>query len=1055
LALTRTRPSARRCTAVALSLALGAGGAVALTGSAAALPSGGALLYGLTASNGLVSIRTASGVLSAAVPITGLDAGDALVGIDIRPATGQLYALGKGNVAGNDSLYVVTPTTGAATKVGDLTTRLDASATNFGVDVNPQADALRVVASTRQNLAVNLTTAAVTVQTSLTNPGLLQPAPVPAGAAYTDNVAGTSQTTLFDLDTVNNRLYTQVPSTGVVTTVGSLTTPAPDGEAGFDVDGLTGIGLAALTVDQVTGLYAVDLPTAATILPSTQTNRLGFYDLGNVIDITAAPSRIGVAGDVVVPEAGGTATVTLVRTGDLSEVATVDYTTVDGSATAGQDFTFADGTVTFPAGLSTATISVPITSESLPDGDEDFTVVLSQPSATTLLTDRTAKVTIDNDDAGALLYGLTSTDHLAQIRVADGIVGTPAAITGLPGGSDVVGIDVRPATGQLFAVVDGATDSLWTVAPGTGAATKVADLSVPLEGTSFGVDFNPTVDRLRIVSNSGQNLRVVPTTGAVTEDLDLVYSDTNNGTPDVRGAAYTNSVGGATTTALYDIDPSTDLLLLQAPPNNGVLGEVAPLGVNAAGEVGFDIDGSSGTGYASLSVGGEVGLYTVALPTTPIATAAVARVLDYALTGVEDITVATPRFSVTDQTVPEGATATFSVTRTGDTTEAATVTYTTSNDTASAGSDYTAATGTLTFAPGQASRSFTVATAVDSVAEADETVTITLSAATPGNVIGAVPAATLTISEVPPSVISLTLGPQVVDETAGVVVVPVTRTNAGIAASVDFVTADGGARAGQDYLSNGGRISFAAGESSALIGVRLLDDTRVENNESFAIRLSNPSVGALIGQAQAVVTTVSEDVRQATQVTLLATPQVQSPGQAVLAGQLTSNGAPVGGARVYILSVPVDGSAPLKVARTLTTQANGLFSTQVRPTVHTGFFAVFTGDTQLLASASPNRTVLVRFSNPTVSGQTTIARGSTASFQGVVFPGNSRPKVKLQYLAGNRWVDLTGLVTANQDGTYALARRFALPGTFRLRVVAPGTPLNNGSVSSVFTLRVT
>ncbi len=195
--------------------------------------------------------------------------------------------------------------------------------------------------------------------------------------------------------------------------------------------------------------------------------------------------------------------------------------------------------------------------------------------------------------------------------------GTPVSkpITGLQAAENILGIDMRPATGQLFAL--GSTSRIYAINMSSGAATMVGTLpfTTLLIGTSFGFDFNPTVDRIRVVSNTGQNLRLNPNDGTVAAvDMPL-----NPGTPMIAGAAYTNSFPGATTTVLFDIDPSTDKVYTQTPPNNGTLVELGNLGVDAAGEVGFDIGGTSNKPYALLNVGGTVRIYSVNITTGAVA----------------------------------------------------------------------------------------------------------------------------------------------------------------------------------------------------------------------------------------------------------------------------------------------------------------------------------------------------------------------------------------------------------------------------------------------------
>ena len=180
------------------------------------------------------------------------------------------------------------------------------------------------------------------------------------------------------------------------------------------------------------------------------------------------------------------------------------------------------------------------------------------------------------------------------------------AITGLATGEMVLGIDFRPATSQLYAL--GSSSRLYTVNASSGAAVAIgmAPFSVALSGTDFGFDFNPVADRARIVSNTGQNLRVNPVDGTLTVDGAL-----NPSTGGISAAAYTNNFAGTTSTMLFDIDVMTDKLYLQNPPNTGNLVEIGSLGVNVDAVSGFDIGGTSGMAYAILTSGGFTNLYQI------------------------------------------------------------------------------------------------------------------------------------------------------------------------------------------------------------------------------------------------------------------------------------------------------------------------------------------------------------------------------------------------------------------------------------------------------------
>jgi len=206
--------------------------------------------------------------------------------------------------------------------------------------------------------------------------------------------------------------------------------------------------------------------------------------------------------------------------------------------------------------------------------------------------------------AAEAFYGVTGDNQLVTFQSDNVTNVVPAhAITGLPGGEDIVGLDVRPLNGQLYAL--GKTSRVYVINPRTGAARQVgATPFIPaLAGTTFGFDFNPTVDRIRVTSDAEQNLRLNPDNGTVAGvDTNLAYAPADPGAgtnPSVAGSGYTNSFAGATSTTLYDIDNARHALVIQNPPNAGTLTTVGALGTtnNAAA---FDI-GEGNVGYAVLT----------------------------------------------------------------------------------------------------------------------------------------------------------------------------------------------------------------------------------------------------------------------------------------------------------------------------------------------------------------------------------------------------------------------------------------------------------------------
>ena len=206
-------------------------------------------------------------------------------------------------------------------------------------------------------------------------------------------------------------------------------------------------------------------------------------------------------------------------------------------------------------------------------------------------------------------FAVDSSNKLLIFNPTSAAAPVSKSITGLQPMETILGIDMRPATAQLYAL--GSTSRIYTINMASGIAMAVGTgaFSPALSGTTFGFDFNPTVDRIRVVSNTGQNLRLNPVTGSVASSDPKL----NPGTPSVDGAAYTNSFPGATSTILYDIDYVTNRLHIQNPANAGTLDAGKPLGIDVAAGNGFDIGGRTNNAWAIFTVNGLPGLYSISL----------------------------------------------------------------------------------------------------------------------------------------------------------------------------------------------------------------------------------------------------------------------------------------------------------------------------------------------------------------------------------------------------------------------------------------------------------
>jgi hypothetical protein len=220
------------------------------------------------------------------------------------------------------------------------------------------------------------------------------------------------------------------------------------------------------------------------------------------------------------------------------------------------------------------------------------------------------------DDSSRMFYATTDQNLLLQFneRSPDRIRDIQV-IRGLGDGATLRGIDFRPATGDLYGV--GSDNIVYRINPRTAIAVAEGPAFTPgLRGNAFGVDFNPTVDKIRVVSDAQQNLRLNVDEGTVlSADKDL-----NPGMPQAVGSAYTNSSftpNRPMTTTLYTVDAATDQLFVQNPPNDGTLTMPKRLRVDVGPNTGFDIAGADNTGYLTTSTSRSRGstLYKVDVTT--------------------------------------------------------------------------------------------------------------------------------------------------------------------------------------------------------------------------------------------------------------------------------------------------------------------------------------------------------------------------------------------------------------------------------------------------------
>lgn len=223
------------------------------------------------------------------------------------------------------------------------------------------------------------------------------------------------------------------------------------------------------------------------------------------------------------------------------------------------------------------------------------------------------------DDGRLVSFRSDKPGRSQEIGFVTGLVGNDVAL---------VGIDFRVADGKLYGVSNGG--GVYTIDRRSGVASFVNSLTVALTGAFFGVDFNPALDRLRIVSDAGQNLSHNVNAGGTTAAQTMLNTTGPTCPPalppptvlGVSGAAYTSNdnepANPTTNTTLFDINTMSDQVVIQSPPGLGILVATGSLGVDAGPRVGFDIYSSLVGGvsvqnraFASLVVGGVYGFYQI------------------------------------------------------------------------------------------------------------------------------------------------------------------------------------------------------------------------------------------------------------------------------------------------------------------------------------------------------------------------------------------------------------------------------------------------------------
>lgn len=589
--------------------------------------------------------------------------------------------------------------------------------------------------------------------------------------------------------------------------------------------------LGRLVATSASGTANGGLQTTTTFDPAG--NRAAYAVSG----ATSSPNIVGLSISNATASEGGSLTFTVTKSGTATAPVSANFATADGSAVAGNDYNAASGTLTFAPGDTTKTITVSTIDDNINEPTESFSVVLSAATGGATINGATGTGTInDNDPAPSFTIGnagpVTEGGSLSFTVTKTGATSVPVDVYfATANGSAIAGSDYNAASGALtFAPSDTTkTITISTIDDAVNEPTET--FTVSLSATSGGAIISAGTGTIN--DNDAAPSFSISNATAVAEGGALSFTVTKSG---ATAQSYSINFATADGSALAGSDyNATSGTLTFAPGDTSKTISVSTIddAVNEPTET-LTVALSGPSGGATIGTGNA--------------------------TGTINDNDAAPSFAINNAgTVAEGGTFTFTVTKSGTTSQVYTVNYATANGSAVAGGDYNAVSGTLTFAPGDTSKTISVSTIDDAVNEPVETFSVLLSGPSGGATIGnGTGTATINDNDAAPSFAINNAG--TITE-GGVFTFTVTKSGATSQTfAVNYATADGSAVAGSDYYGVSGTLTFAPGDTAKTINVSTIDDTTVEPAETLLVNLSGATGGAGISAAQGSGTINDNDV---------------------------------------------------------------------------------------------------------------------------------------------------------------------------------------------------
>jgi subtilisin family serine protease len=534
-------------------------------------------------------------------------------------------------------------------------------------------------------------------------------------------------------------------------------------------------------------------------------------------------------------EGSGHAVITVGREGSVAFTSKVHYATQNGTAAAPADYTATSGTLTFLPGQSIRTFNVPIIDDSSPEGNETVTLKLSAPSNANLLPNPTRILTITENDR-ALRFATSVT---AVSEAAGSVTVNVTRLGGLGGSISVhyATSDVEATAGKDYTAKSG-TLTFATDVTNQSITVPIAE-DVPLERTeSFLITLSSPTAGVLLASPKVTEVRIKE------DDSGLIFRPGNFAVLENQG-------------------PATVYVERAGPTGVAVSGSFLTSGGTATPGV----DYTSRSGTLSLRASQNSSYFMVQIfddpELDPFETVGLkmglARGASASTLNIIDNEAGFKLLGVPGNLIENGGAKSVIVERQGYQALTGTVDFATTDGTATGGTDYQVANGTLTFAPYQQQKTISLVPIDDAVADGDETFSLGLSNGVNGDVVGANPIV-VTIHD-DENAMRFSSDSYEVNEGGGTVTITVQRVGTGSkVASVQYATSDGRAFAGSDYTATSGTLNFPVGLFSATFTVPITQDATSEPHESFFVTLSNPSgSGVLLGTPSQATVTIHDD----------------------------------------------------------------------------------------------------------------------------------------------------------------------------------------------------